>query len=225
MNHFFLKTEQKLFSGRFLHIFLNFARILDLSCNLFLILTTLYMYMRRQQFLMFRVYRFQDTKAYSELYDFYATRVRRYIFFKVPRPEDADELTADVFLRGWEYATANRVDQAGSFFYRIARNVIADFYRKHHEVEELTEANEVPYADGQTVAEEVATNEETARLLKTMQQLKEEYREVLFMRFMDEMSIKEIALALDKTSVNVRVLLHRAKKALKDLCPETSSLK
>jgi RNA polymerase sigma-70 factor, ECF subfamily len=180
------------------------------------------MYMRRQQFLMFRVYRFQDTKAYSELYDFYATRVRRYIFFKVPRPEDADELTADVFLRGWEYATANKVDQASSFFYRIARNAIADFYRKHHDLVELDEAKEVPHAAGQTVAEEVADKEETSQVLDAMKQLKEEYREVLMMRFLDEMSIKEIALALDKTSINVRVLLHRAKKALKDLCPEIS---
>lgn len=173
---------------------------------------------------MFRVYRFQDTKAYSELYDFYAARVRRYIFFKVPRSEDADELTADVFLRGWEYATANKVDQAGSFFYRIARNAIADFYRKHHEHAELDEAKDVPHAQGETVAEEAAKNEETSQVLEAMKDLKEEYRDVLMMRFLDEMSVKEIALALDKTSINVRVLLHRAKKALKDLCPETSSL-
>lgn len=192
-------------------------------CNLFSDFTTIYMSMRRQAFLMFRVYRFQDTKAYSELYDFYAARVRRYIFYKVPRPEDADELTADVFLRGWEYATANKVEQAGSFFYRIARNVIADFYRKHQEVAELNEAKDVPHAHGQTVAEAAMQEEETSQVLQAMKRLKEEYREVLMMRYLDEMSIKEIALALDKTTINVRVLLHRAKKALQELCPETSS--
>ena len=53
-----------------------------------------------------------------------------------------------------------------------------------------------------------------------MQEIKEEYREVIIFRFINELSIKEIAEILDKTKGNVRVLVYRALKALKELLSE-----
>ncbi len=175
------------------------------------------MRMQRQQFLLFRVYRFQDTKAYSELYDMYVARMRRYIFFKVPKPEDADELTAEVFLRGWEYATSSQVDYPGALFYKIARNVIADFYRRHQDEASLDEAKELADQRQSNLADQIDRQDEADALLAKLKLLKEEYRDVLVMRYLDEMSIKEIALATERDQVNVRVLLHRAKAALKSL--------
>jgi RNA polymerase sigma-70 factor (ECF subfamily) len=175
------------------------------------------MRMQRQQFLLFRVYRFQDTKAYSELYDLYVARMRRYIFFKVPKPEDADELTAEVFLRGWEYATSSQVDYPGALFYKIARNVIADFYRRRQEEASLEEVKELPDLNRPSLAEQVDQKSEAEALLSKLKLLKEEYRDVLVMRYLDEMSIKEIALATERDQINVRVLLHRARAALKSL--------
>lgn len=175
------------------------------------------MSMQRQQFLLFRVFRFQDTKAYSELYDLYVARIRRYVFFKVPRSEDADELTAEVFLRGWEYATSSKVEHPGALFYRIARNVIADFYRRRQESVSIDEVGDMPDTKSPSISDQVDSKDEADRLLSKLKLLKEEYREVIIMRFLDEMSIGEIALALEKNQTNVRVLLHRAKKALKSL--------
>jgi RNA polymerase sigma-70 factor, ECF subfamily len=53
-------------------------------------------------------------------------------------------------------------------------------------------------------------------LLATLRTLKDEYREVLVMRYLSEMEVGEIASALEKTPNSVRVLLHRAKKALQE---------
>jgi len=171
--------------------------------------------MKRQKFLLFRVYRFQDTEAYGDLYDLYYERIRRFTHFKLPKPEDADEVTAEVFLRGWEYATSTRVENAPALFYRIARNTIADFYRKRKEETALDEAGQI--ASKEDVQEEVAQREESEELLKLLRQLKEEYSEILIMRHLDEMSVKEIAAAFEKTPNNIRVLLHRAKKALEEI--------
>jgi RNA polymerase sigma factor (sigma-70 family) len=52
-------------------------------------------------------------------------------------------------------------------------------------------------------------------LLPVLETIHEAYREVIRMRFMDEMEIKEIAVALGKTPNNARVTLHRALAALK----------
>lgn len=170
--------------------------------------------MRRQKFLLFRVYRFRDTGAYGQLYDHYFSKIRRYVYFKVPRGEDADELTAEVFLRGWEYATSSRVENPGALFYRIARNLVADFYRQRQETES-TDGREFVGEDH--LEEKIAEKEEQKALIRKLRQLKDEYREILVMRYLDEMSVKEIALMLEKTPNNVRVTLHRAKNALKEI--------
>lgn len=170
--------------------------------------------MRRQKFLLFRVYRFRDASAYGQLYDQYFSKIRRYIYFKVPRSEDSDELTAEVFLRGWEYATSSKVDNPGALFYRIARNLIADFYRQREQAES---SDGLELASDQDIEQELAENEQQRHLISLLKKLKEEYRDVLVMRYLDEMSVKEIAAITDKTPNNVRVQLHRAKKALKAL--------
>lgn len=173
------------------------------------------MSMRKQKFLLFRVYRFRDANAFAELYDMFSSRIRRYITFKLPSHDDVEELTAEVFLRGWEYATSSLVENANALFYRIARNLIADFYRSRKITESLTGAESVE--SGRAIEHEVDIKAEHAQLLKSLRELKAEYQEVLTMRFMDDMSNAEIAAALGKTVNNVRVLVHRAKRALKEI--------
>lgn len=173
------------------------------------------MTMRRQKFLLFRVYQFQDSKSYGELYDLYFEKIHRYVFFKLPKSADADEIAAEVFLRGWEYATSSRVENPSAFFYRIARNLVADFYRSRADTTSLDEAANLE--SDSDVEREVSTKMESEALIAQLRSLKEEYREVLVMKYLDEMNTAEIADALEKTTNNVRVTLFRAKKALQDL--------
>lgn len=168
----------------------------------------------REKFLAFRVYRHHDSAAYGEIYDMFADRIRRFLAFKLPRNEDADELTSEVFLRGWEYMTSGEVRNVNAFFFRIARNLTADFYRKYKVTEELDAASTKD--DGVSVTEAIATKIESDDLIESLKGLKDEYREVLVMRYLSEMEVGEIASALEKTPNSIRVLLHRAKKSLQD---------
>lgn len=172
----------------------------------------------REKFLAFGVYRHSDRGAYGEIYDMFADRIRRFLAFKLPRPEDAEELTTEVFLRGWEYMSTSTVQNLNAFFFRIARNLVADFYRKYKPTDEMTGVD--PEDAGPSLAEKVATKVETDELLKFLRTLKDEYREVLVMRYLSEMEVKEIASALEKTPNSIRVLLHRAKKALQGALDE-----
>lgn len=168
------------------------------------------------KFLAFRVYRFADAKAFQKLHALHVIRIRRYIAFRVAKSEDADELTNEVFLRGWEYMTAQRVESVPALLFRIARNLIADHYRKSGQVIPLTAVIENAAMAPGSLAEDVQVREEFAELIEVMQRLKPEYREVLEMRYQHEMSIEEISDVLGKTPNAVRVLVHRAKQALKD---------
>lgn len=177
----------------------------------------------RQKFLTFRVYRFKDTKAYGELYDLHADRVRRYLVFKLPRQEDAEELTSEVFLRGWEYMTSSGVDNAGAFFFRVARNLVADFYRRKPPIEEVSEKAFENLPSSEQLENDVAVKVESDDLIEKLRELKEEYREVLVMRYLSEMSVKEIASTLERTPNSVRVTLHRAKKALQEIVDQKTT--
>src|SRR3989339_581042 len=150
----------------------------------------------RQKFLTFRVYRHRDASAYGQLYDLHADRIRRFLVFKVPRREDADELTSEVFLRGWEYMTTSSVENSNAFFFRIARNLVADFYRKYKPTESIEHAEHVAITS--SLADVVATKVESEQLLEKLRTLKEEYREVLVMKYLSEMNVGEIASALEK---------------------------
>src|SRR5690348_16569426 len=95
----------------------------------------------RVKFLAFRVYRFQDRQAYDDLYAYFGPKLYRFLAFKLPRGEDAEELTGEVFLRAWEYMVASDVQEVGGLYFKIARNLIADFYRKHQATSELVETS------------------------------------------------------------------------------------
>ncbi|MFZ2681939.1 MAG: sigma-70 family RNA polymerase sigma factor [Patescibacteria group bacterium] len=167
------------------------------------------------KFLTFRVYRFADTKAFKQLHALHAARVGRYIAYRVNRSEDVEELTSEVFLRSWEYMTAQQVDNITALFFRIARNLIADYYRKSGRTVPLTPAIESTLQAPGSLTDDAQVKEEAGELVRVMKSLKDDHREVLEMRYQDEMTTEEIAEVLGKTPNAVRVLLHRAKQALK----------
>ena len=167
------------------------------------------------KFLTFRVHRFGDAKAFRRLYELHAGRIRHYIAFRVKRVEDADELTSEVFLRVWEYVSVHKVDNVTALFFKIARNLIVDHYRKDGRTVPLTPVIEAELAAPGSVTDQLQIKEEATELIEAMKQLTLEQQEVLRMRYLDEMSAEEIGEQLDRTPNSVRVILHRAKQALK----------
>lgn len=170
----------------------------------------------RTKYLAKRVFTSRDGQAYGELYDLYADRLRRFLFFKLPRQEDAEDLLHETFLRAWEYMTSSLVEEAEALLFRIARNLIADFYRKKSP-EALTTALEGTLTDGTDLEGATDTHLLSAKAIAALGALKDEYREVLVMRYLSEMDVHEIARALTKTPNNIRVLLHRATLACKKM--------
>ncbi len=169
------------------------------------------------KFLALRIYRSRDAKAFDELYELYWRRLHRYLVTKLPRPEDATEITSEVFLRAWEYMTSSRVDSVTGIVYRIARNLVADFYRNQssHKAPESLDEHEPFLAAPGSLEQSAMVKDEAEELMVHLQSLKTEYREVIVMRFLNEMDIAEIAEALEKTPNHIRVILHRAMKALR----------
>ncbi len=162
----------------------------------------------------FRVRHFRDAKAFDALYAEFGGQLHRYISHKVPRSEDAEELTAELFLRCWEYMTTSNVDHLQAFFYQVARNLVADFYRRRKPQESLNE-HDADVAGHDSLEAEVEGKLQMDKLLRALARLKPEYKEIISLRFFSQLSIDEIAAILQKSTNSVRVLIHRAKQALK----------
>jgi RNA polymerase sigma-70 factor (ECF subfamily) len=162
----------------------------------------------------------KDPEAFGRIYDAYAPRIYRFVFFKVSSEEEAQDISAEVFLKAWQYLLDEKgkeVRHLPGLLYGIARNRVIDFYRSraNKDTVPLSEALGDEIADERRTQEKVEAKMDVELLGHQLRDLKDEYREVLVMRYLDELSIGEIAAALDKTSGNVRVLVHRALGALK----------
>lgn len=176
----------------------------------------------QEKFLLYRVRVKKDPEAFAKIYDLYAPRIHRFVFFKVSSEEEAQDIAADVFLRAWQYLIDERgreVRHLSALLYRIARNNVIDFYRSRaaHETAPLTSEAENHVSDDGRALELSDARLDVDALAKHLRALKDEYREALVMRYLDEMTTSEIADALGKTPGNVRVILHRAAQALRHL--------
>jgi len=169
----------------------------------------------------------QDRRAFIKTYDTYASDIYRFIFFKVSDDEEARDLTSKTFLKAWDHLQSRKVkDQSSlkSFLYRIARNLVIDHYREksRNSAKEIKGDENLPEVEDSRQdlqkKTEVASDMEVVQ--KKMQKLKSEYREVLVLRYINELSISEIAGLLEKSQGSIRVMIHRALRALKELMQE-----
>lgn len=177
------------------------------------------------------LYRIQkgDTAAFAQVYDAYSEAVYRFIYLKVPTVQDAEDLTAETFLKVWHYVKDNkkdnkRVRQLQAFIYQVARNVVIDFYRRrgHVHLESIDDAD-IVIADrvDLTLEEKMALKGEMESVEHALRQLKDSYREVIVLHYLNELSLKEIARVIGKNPGATRVLLHRALKAVKEILKTT----
>jgi len=170
----------------------------------------------RERYWLYRIRAHKDAKVFSELYHEHVARIHRFVLFKVGNEDDAREIVDDTFLKLWNHAVSGKpVTNLVGLLYTIARAGCADHLRKRRFETVPLDAIAEP-ADG-LAASRLAANEELGETLRAMERLKEEYREVLFMRHVDGLSTGEIAATIGKSNGTVRVLLYRAKNALKDL--------
>ena len=164
----------------------------------------------------------KDKDAFIEAYDLYENDIHRFIFFKIGNKEEANDLTSIVFLKTWEYIKNNSLTSSKTLkalLYKIARTSIIDYYRSRQPLASLDdEEHKIDVIDdSQDVVEQINFNSDLELIKKNLPKLKMEYREIIIMRFINDLTLEEIADVTGKAKVNVRVLIFRALKALREL--------
>ena len=158
-------------------------------------------------------------RAYDALYRLYLTAVFRYLFARTWNREIAEDISQTVFVKaygglsGWR----NLGKDPLAYFYTIARNALADYWHgEQHNAVSSTEFKQI--ADTQISPEIMLIHSQASEILKrTLGNLTKDQREVLIMRYFDELNYAEISKATGKSNDLVRQHHSRALKALRKI--------
>ena len=159
-----------------------------------------------------------NAEAFGILYERYADRVFRFLFAHVDNRLDAEDITEDVFLRVWRSLPNYREQGVPflAFLFRIARNALIDHYRRSGSVKSQVSIEDLSIRDNNPgPGESMISSLEREELRASLEQLRDDYRTVLVLRFLSELSPDETAQVMGKSAGAVRVLQHRALNALR----------
>ncbi len=158
---------------------------------------------------------------FSELYRAHLRDVYSYAYYRVGNHHDAEELTEQTFLQAYRHFERAQRESDGRplrpWLIRIAHNLAANLYRDRSRRPVAPIDENTPLAEPHTTEELVEEREELTRILGAVQELPDDRREALIMRFALGMDNREIARAMGRSDGATKVLLHRAIKQLEGL--------
>ena len=165
----------------------------------------------------------QDPELLDRLIETYQHRLMRYLMFLTSKREVAEDLFQEVWIRvlrrGSQYNGKARFD---TWIFTIARNLVIDLSRKRTmaSLDEMREGgeDERPFEiieDGPSPLDQFQYRENAAEVATVMLTLEPRYREVLTLRFHEEMSLEEIAVVTRAPLSTVKSRLYRGLAALK----------
>lgn len=158
-----------------------------------------------------------NKEAFLEIYDAHFQRIYNYAYYRTMNHNDAEEITSQTFLaalekiQSFEYRNIPVV----AWLYKIASNALIDLYRKQGKIAEL--ADDYIWADSENEPEQVVLGwSEKQQLIEQLNNLPPLQHQALILRYIQNLSYKEIAQIMDKTEGAVKQLLHRGLTCLRE---------
>ena len=160
-----------------------------------------------------------DREALDELVAACWHPIYRLISYKTGSPDDAQEITQETFFRAFRSLSGYRQTDASFTTYlgRIAINLVTDFWRKKNRTPLTNDIMEHQHhlASGVDPGEQVIQQETRQSLLDALKELPDEHRQVIELRIIVGLSVRETATSMDKTEAAVKMLQQRALKNLR----------
>ncbi|OGH69105.1 MAG: hypothetical protein A3I29_04580 [Candidatus Magasanikbacteria bacterium RIFCSPLOWO2_02_FULL_44_11] len=165
---------------------------------------------------------------FALLYDRHAAAVYRHILFRCAEEAIAEDVSSQAFLQIWEHVReGKKIASFRAFLFQTARNIFIDQTRKREfknlSLEAIVDEKDKEPVGTDNLLEEAAVNDEVRALQSALATIPEDYREIITLRYLNELSITEIAKVTGKNSGAIYVSLHRGirllRKALVDALP------
>ncbi len=158
----------------------------------------------------------RDRESFGVLYDRHVVRVYRHIYYMVGNAAEAEDLTAQAFLQAWQ--SIDRYEMRGvpfvSWLLRIAHNLAVSHLRSRRDSAELPETL-VDHSRHGNPEEALQRQVDGERVREAILRLRAEQRQVIILRFVEDLEYREVAEIVGKSVAAVRVIQHRALNALR----------
>ncbi len=151
--------------------------------------------------------------CFAELVRRYSGRLLRFVGRKIPHCQDAEDLVQDTFVKAYQHLGRYRKRYTfRTWLYTIASRLIIDHHRLSRKTTSLD--NQMIASGTAEPSAILAQEEKVNSIWSQAKQLPPKQVDVLWLKYAEGMKIKEIARVLRMTEINVRVLLHRARRRL-----------
>lgn len=148
-------------------------------------------------------------EQFLKAFDKYSDDIFRYCYYRVFDREKAKDFVQETYCRTWKYIIeGNEVENIRALLYKIAKNMIIDESRKKKSLS-LDQMMEKGFAPNYVPVEKNDEYFIGKEVLKIVESLDEKYRDVIIMRYINDLSIKEISSILDETENNIYVRISR----------------
>ncbi|MCT1901180.1 RNA polymerase sigma factor [Oceanobacillus sojae] len=156
-----------------------------------------------------------DKDLISDWFDYYADDVYRFLIYYLSTP-DVEDLVQEVFMRAIDrYPSFKGESSPKTWLISIARNLAIDEARRQKRKDWRKLIKMDSLHTELSPEDQQITEERKIILHQAIEKLKDDYRSVVILRGIEELSVTETAQALKWTESKVRVTFHRALKVLK----------
>ncbi len=158
-----------------------------------------------------------DDNSFENIYNQHITPIYRYVYSRVKHKQEAEDLTHNIFIKALEAERDGRANITLRYLFTIARRTVIDFWRKKKNLN-LSDPEEIfnKLVDDKTdINKEIISQEGIAEARKIIETLKDNQKDVIIMRFVNDLSTKEIAKIMNKTEMAVRKIQSRALKNIR----------
>jgi RNA polymerase sigma-70 factor (ECF subfamily) len=159
-----------------------------------------------------------NSQDLAAIYDRHAGAIYRYLYRYLGDAAQAEDLTAEVFLKLLQVLDTPRAprEQLAGWLYRVAHNLAMDWFRRKAKVRNLP-LNEDLVADSDSPAASLEKRQARQQLRLAILRLTADQQRVILLRFGEGFKLKEVARLMGKSEGAVKILQHRAVKRLQKL--------
>lgn len=150
-------------------------------------------------------------EAVSQAYRTYSDHIYRFLYRHCSNSSLAEDLTHEVFVRAWNHREKFAVADQRAWLYRVARNLLIDYWRKKRD----DQLGDHEVIDTHDMSHELDRRLEADMINSHIAALPPSLRTILHLRFVEELSVREVADIMELSEANVRVKQHRALLDLK----------
>jgi RNA polymerase sigma factor (sigma-70 family) len=145
----------------------------------------------------------------------YGRGLKLYAFFKIREHAVSEDLVQDTFMKTWNYLVkGGKIETMKAFLYHILNNLIVDEYRKHKTFS-LNILLEKGFEPSASHPERTSNFLDGKAAILLIQRLPEKYQKVIHMRYVRDLSLKEISLITGESKNTIAVQIHRGLEKLK----------